>query len=107
MPLLSADPIPEVHCAPHGTTRGIAWRRGPGRRVEAGCGAATISTAGLLAESDRNVTHRCSFDVKDLPRAGRCGRPQVRRVSGFTGRIDYLVGNNSSICPGGSGHLFD
>ena len=107
MPVLFAHMNPQSSCATLVRTRGADGSWGFGQGAVEFCGGEVISTAGLLAEPDRALNQRGSSSMKVLLPMGGCGRSQVRRGSEFADRTDYPAGNDSTKCPGGSGHSFD
>ena len=104
MPEFSAQMIPQNQCATVVRTRGVtqAWEN-DGRGPTEGSGVEEISTAGKFAEYEWKPTPRRSSLIR--VRSGDEGtfRPRTCRRA-LTGETDYLAGNHSRICPGGSGH---
>ena len=69
-------------------------------------GAEEFSMAGQYAGSDCELELVCSSLIRVCHGASERVRPESRRRNPAGGN-DYLPGNHSRTCPGGSGHLFD
>ena len=104
MPEFSAQKIPQNHCATVVRTRGVTqvWEN-DGRGPAEGSGVEAISTAGQFAEHDWKPTPRRSSLIRVRSREEGIFRTRTCRRA-LTGETDYLTGNHSRICPGGSGH---
>ena len=68
------------------------------------CGGEVFPTAGLLTESGRSHIPHDGPKMQGLLLVWGLRSASARREQDFTEETDYLGGNHSRICPGGSGH---